>query len=370
MNRLLTAIVTIIVCNASPLTSQVLPDTHQLYDEVRKLIRFETEIESPQTPGILIGIIDHDRKYLLSIGQREHRSDGKPGINDLFEIGSLSKLFTSAITTRLVQEGRLDWNLPIERLLPPGCVHPAYRQITLLDLVTHQSGLPKYPPFIGAFEGAAQDRYANYPKSEICNALSQPELTSGKSPRYSHLNYAVLEMILEGKAGKRFEDLAEALLFRPLGMNASTFMPVDTLAPGYDRAGYPAKPMRFRSFLGAEGAKSTLPDLMTFLAWQMGLMPRNRIDMGIPQIMAEGRYPSGLGNEILFTQGWFLIHPRKKRDVFIYSGRTKGHHASISYCSQTRTGVVTLSNSATGTGNLGYLVLRMINHNWKRKPHG
>jgi hypothetical protein len=128
--------------------------------------------------------------------------------------------------------------------------------------------------------------------------------------------------------------------------------------------------MEFKSFRASEGARSTLDDLLKFIRWNLGIDAVPRLSPEMAESLRGHAIRSNLGKEIFFTRGWFRVHPKKRRDVFIHSGRSSGHHASISFCPQTGTGVVVLSNSAYGTDNLGYLILRMINRNLKRKQNG
>ena len=74
-------------------------------------------------------------------------------------------------------------------------------------------------------------------------------------------------------------------------------------------------------------------------------------------------------NEKLFySSGWHGIKINKKTKALINNGNTSGHSAFIGMVPENRTAVVVLSNSAFGTKDLGLLILRMINYNWKRKP--
>ncbi len=348
---------------------QILPDTHSLYVEIDKLIRYETEITSRQTPGILVGIVDGKNIIRLSIGQKDFSSSDKLQPGDLFEIGSLTKALTAALLSRLTNDKFIDWKTGINTLLPESCRNAKLQGITLSDLATHQSGFPKYPPYIGRYEASGKSLFAHYPGSAICNYMQGLDAPPGGA-QYSHLNFGIIEIMLEHLYKRDFAALADSLLFHPLGMTSTGFGPSDTLTPGYDLSGTLAIPMEFASCSASEGARSTMNDLLRFLRWNLGLLHVPKMPFPVAEALQSPDFPSNLGNGITFTRGWFLVHPKKKRDVFIHSGRSRGHHASISFCPQTGTGVIVLSNSAFGTDNLGYLILRTINRNWKRKSNG
>jgi hypothetical protein len=65
--------------------------------------------------------------------------------------------------------------------------------------------------------------------------------------------------------------------------------------------------------------------------------------------------------------GWYRFLPKKDFPVYVHTGRTSGHSAMIAFSRETKTGVVVLANSSAGTDDLGLLILRMINRQWRRK---
>jgi hypothetical protein len=65
--------------------------------------------------------------------------------------------------------------------------------------------------------------------------------------------------------------------------------------------------------------------------------------------------------------GWHIVKSKKWYNVLTHSGMSSGHHAYISIVPETRTGVIILANSVIGTEDLSFLILKMINHSWKRR---
>lgn len=345
---------------------QVLPRDHYLYGEIQKIVRYETGIQKEKTPGYIVGIVSDDSTYILPFGYREPDSVERLTPSDVFEVGSISKVFTATIVAQLVANGDLHWDYSINLLLPPECRNEAFQHITLSDLASHRSGFPKLPPFFGLFQSDAEDPYATYPKSELCTFLQKFSKDSSVNAVYSHLNYAILEIMLEYTLGISFEEIADQYLFNSMGMYESTFSSGLPVTPGYHLSGKEAAPWNFSAFTASEGARTSLHDLLTFLKWNLSLTegtPEGKMFVDLHTEIIE----SDLGDDLFMGHGWHIVHPKKRLDVFIHSGKTNGHHASIGFCKQTKTGVVVLSNSSAGTENLGYLILRMINHNWKRK---
>ena len=74
------------------------------------------------------------------------------------------------------------------------------------------------------------------------------------------------------------------------------------------------------------------------------------------------------GDKKLFAApGWYRFLPKKDFPVYVHTGRTSGHSSMFAFSRNTKTGVIVLSNSSAGTDDLGLLILRMINSQWRRK---
>src|SRR5580698_6373158 len=103
--------------------------------------------------GLTIGIVQHGERRVLVFGT------AKP--DSIYEIGSLTKTFTGLILAQLVEQGRVKLDEPVRQLLPAGTVaKPTGTEISLLDLTTQHSGLPRMP---GNFKPANSDNpYADY----------------------------------------------------------------------------------------------------------------------------------------------------------------------------------------------------------------
>jgi CubicO group peptidase (beta-lactamase class C family) len=346
---------------------QVLSNDHYLYDEIQKIVRYETGIQKDNTPGYIIGIVSGDSTYVLPFGNREPGSAERLSPTDVFEVGSISKVFTAAVVAQLAAKGHIGWDHSINLYLPHECRNEALQQITISDLAAHQSGFPKLPPFFGLYQSDVDNPYASYPKSELCAFLLKFTANAPVQGVYSHLNFAILEILLEHTLGMPFDEIADQYLFHLLDMKESSFGSKLHVTPGYHLSGKEAKTWDFQAFAASEGARSSMNDMMTFMKWNLSLINDGTPDTKMLVDLHTEIIESDLGDDLFMGHGWHIVHPKKRLDVFIHSGKTNGHHASIGFCRQTNTGVVVLSNSAAGTDNLGYLILRMINHNWKRK---
>src|ERR1700691_3965442 len=108
--------------------------------------------------GVAIGVWKHGERRVFAYGT------AKP--DSLFEIGSISKTFTGLMLARMVSEGKVRLDEPVRELLPAGTVRrPAGEEITLLDLVTHHSGLPRMPDNFNPADW--ENPYADYGKEQL-----------------------------------------------------------------------------------------------------------------------------------------------------------------------------------------------------------
>ena len=105
--------------------------------------------------GFLVGIVRDGKRQILGHGTLG-LADGRPPRGDtVFPIGSVTKTFTGILLADMVARGEVGLADPVRRYLPPGTAPPSWEgnEITLLDLATHTSGLPRMPPYMGATPG-------------------------------------------------------------------------------------------------------------------------------------------------------------------------------------------------------------------------
>ena len=340
-----------------------------LKTEIEKLIHYDTDISYKQTPGFIIGIIDDDSTYVIPFGRKNKDKKSELTDTDVFEVGSITKVFTATLAEILVAEKYLDYNNSINTYLPEEFRNPRMDGITLSDLIFHTSGLPKRPAFFGAKEKDPKNPYAYYRPEDLLHFYRDfiPEKSGFE---YAHTNYALLEILIEYATGKNFGDLLDEKIFKPLSMHRS-FVDFperrsDIITKGYDRSGKETLPWTFESFKGSEGLKISMGDILKFLKAYSG-----KSNTYLDSILPENLKPDGdptFNNYMSMAKGWQTLELRHST-VFSHTGKTTGHTAFAAMVPATRTAVVILSNSGNGTEDLGIQILRMINYNWKRKPN-
>ncbi len=154
--------------------------------------------------GIVVGTISPDGREVFARG-KVSSGGGDVGADSVFEIGSITKVFTSLLLADMIERGEVTADTPVAKLLPDSVKVPARngKQITLLDLSMQVSGLPRMP---NNFKPAdPENPYADYTAAKLYEFLSGLELKgdSGEKYQYSNLGVGLLGHALARKAGKR-----------------------------------------------------------------------------------------------------------------------------------------------------------------------
>jgi CubicO group peptidase (beta-lactamase class C family) len=186
-------------------------------------------------------------------------------------------MFTAVAVAQLVEQGRLSFSDTIARLLPDYPNSGAARRITVAHLLTHTAGLPEYfasprYPALHVSLRAPKDYWPLFAGDSL-------RFAPGSEWEYSNSNYIVLGSLIERVTGRDFREYIAARVFRPAGMDRTTYdeglaARRTDVAVGYTRFGLGRKPDLVRShevpvrpgrLAGpAGGGLSTAPDLLRF----------------------------------------------------------------------------------------------------------
>ena len=209
--------------------------------EVQALL---TERLLPKTDtGIVVGIVGPGGRRIVAAGKAGPGAVPSLDARTTFEIGSATKVFTAALLMDMVRRGEVSLTDPVAKYLPESVKVPARggRQITLVDLATHTSGLPRLPSNLKPKD--ASNPYADYSVAQLYEFLSHYELTRdiGAQYEYSNLGMGLLGHALALKGGTGYETLVRTRILEPLRMRdtAITLSPAlrSRLAAGHDARG-------------------------------------------------------------------------------------------------------------------------------------
>jgi D-alanyl-D-alanine-carboxypeptidase/D-alanyl-D-alanine-endopeptidase len=306
-----------------------------------------------QSVGIVVGTIGPDGRKVIGYGALEKGDPRVPNGSTVFEIGSVTKVFTSLLLSDMVQRGQVALSDPVSKYLPASVKMPQRngKQITLQDLATHTSGLPRLPANLKPKDSA--NPYADYSVAQLYEFLSSYELTRdiGSQYEYSNLGGGLLGHVLALRAGMDYGALVRARITAPLDMKSTSI----TLSPemkaqlaiGYDDKLKPVANWDLPTLAGAGALRSTANDLLTFLAANLGYLKTPLAPA--MAAMLDVRRPSGSpGLDVALA--WHIYSAPAGGGIVWHNGGTGGYRSFIGYDPKTRTGVVVLANASTTKG--------------------
>jgi len=318
-------------------------------------------VTSRRHVGITVGIINGDKRWVLSYGRKALGDDTPPNADTLYEIGSVTKTFTTSSLAILASQGKVKMADPLSKYLPKSVRVPSYKgkQITLEHLAVHTSGLPRMPSnFIDLDTSTMANPYAAYSPADAYKFLAGYRLKSapGKKSDYSNLGVGLLGLALSRSMGATYEEMVTSLVCEPLGLKDTviTLSPDQRsrLAPGYTLKhkdkGFNKVPVAnwtFQdSFAGAGALRSTANDMLTYLAAHMGASETSLYKTFQP--MQRMRFKesefSGVG------LGWQILNiPDQVPNTIWHNGGTGGYCSFIGFWPERKVGVVILSNTSS-----------------------
>ena len=321
--------------------------------EIHQIIVERVDLQH-QSVGIVVGVIGPEGRRVIAHGNLE-KGDMRPLDGDtIFEIGSVTKVFTSLLLADMVQRGEVAVNDPIAKYLPETVKVPERngKQITLLDLATHTSGLPRLPSNFSPQNPS--NPYQDYSVEQLYQFLAgyKLERDPGSQFEYSNLGGGLLGHVLALREGTSFELLVARRICAPLGMTSTgiTLTPEMKvrLAAGHNAAMETVEPWGGqRTLAGAGALRSSANDMLAFMAANLCYT-----DSPLAPAMAallQERKPMGgrQGSEVAL--GWHIAK-RNGKEIVWHNGGTGGYRTYVGFDPAVRMGVVALSNAMTSAG--------------------
>ncbi len=203
---------------AQPLTAPVLAS--DIADRYANLIYYGSG-----ATGMAMVVIDGNQRVFRSFGETRPGNNVHPQLDSVIRIASLTKLMTSEMLVKLLDQGVVKLDDPLSKYAPPGARVPTWQgtPIRLVNLATHTSALPREQP-----GGAAHRDVFVWPtRDQRWSYLSTATLKAapGSQASYSNLAFDLLADALSTAAGKPYTQLFEEQITRPLGMKDTTFTP-------------------------------------------------------------------------------------------------------------------------------------------------
>ena len=330
----------------------------------------DDRVEAELAPAIVVGIVRKDgTKEFYSAGTLKADGTKEVDANTIFEIGSISKVFTTLLMAQMEEQGDLKFSDHAQRFLPAGVTMPTQEEIspqsgetppthiTLEHLATHTSGLPRIPSNFQPKDPS--NPYADYTFQQMYDFLSSYELEAevGQEPAYSNLGMGLLGHILGLQAGKSYEELLIVRICEPLGMDSTTTKPRSRDAPrvaGAHMGITPVSAWEFAALAGCGDINSTASDMLIFAAANLGQM-----NTPLLNTMRRCHAPrvTSANSPIKIGLGWHVLG-QPGREIVWHNGGTGGFASFMGLRPDTGEGVIVLSNASyRGVDRIGFHLL-------------
>ncbi|HEY5403039.1 MAG TPA: serine hydrolase [Pyrinomonadaceae bacterium] len=335
--------------------SAQLPARAEVTDDEVKNILQERIDRAKRGVGIVVGLVDEKGARVISYGNASQNSKQALDGNSVFEIGSVTKVFTATLLADMVERGEVSLNDPISKYLPKTVKTPTRdgKEITLVDLATQTSGLPRLPSNFAPKD--PRNPYADYSVDQMYAFLSGYSLTRGIGEKYEYSNLGVglLGHILTLRAGTDYETLVRKRICEALGMSDTkiTLTPemLARLTTGHNQTLKPVANWDLPSLAGAGALRSTVNDMLKFVAANLGL---TKSPLLVAMQKAQQSQRETGQPDLSIGLNWHIL---KKFDseMIWHNGATGGYHSFIGLDKKNRRGVVVLSNSANDIDDIG-----------------
>jgi CubicO group peptidase (beta-lactamase class C family) len=203
-----------------PSASAGIPDPDWLRQHL-EIIR-----EKHHLPSLAAALVVGDKIVAAStVGVRRWGSPEKVTRDDAYHLGSVAKPITATLIARLVEQKKIRWDTTVSEMFPElvKSMNPAYRRVTVVQLLSHSSGMPYQPRTSESMTDgrgrSVQDKRYEYVKAAV---IDPPEAPPGTQVIYGG-GPVIVACALERITKKNYEDLMRELVFQPLGMTTAGF---------------------------------------------------------------------------------------------------------------------------------------------------
>lgn len=297
-------------------------------------------------PDVVLAVTRHGRRTVMTGGSALAPPTPRHALR--YELGSLSKTFTVLLLAELARTKVLSLDDRLVDHLPPlPLPHPHSRHITLRQLATHTSGLPRIPAdlIVGALVHPYANGYAHYDTERLLRtfARTRPRHRPGTRWRYSNLGLALLGPAMSGAAGAGYPALLTDRVLRPLGLTDTTLGPGTT---GTDAIGHrtngvtPVGSADMGAFVAAGSVRATPGDLLTYL--EAHLSPDDTPLAGPLRDVQVPLLRRGWRKRHTHTLTWYQ-HPAPRGSLLFHVGATFGQQAFLGFHPASHTGLVALA---------------------------
>jgi serine-type D-Ala-D-Ala carboxypeptidase/endopeptidase len=282
-------------------------------------------------PALVIGVVRDGKTAVFGFGETSDGSGKPPDGRTLLRVGSLTKSFTGQVLASLVADGTVKFTDRLQDRLGWNVTVPSRdgRQIKLIDLVTHSSGLPRE---VEREPGPPNDPFSTLTVEAYSKGLASDPLifAPGTGALYSNFAFDVLSAAMAHAAGKPYDMLLKDRIFDPAGLKDTALAPRGAdrarLLQGHNFDGRPLPDVETPLIAaGASGIYSTPDDILTWLSWHLDRFAAKEAEVRLldhaPYLPRDGLNPvSGFdesGHMDAISLGWIVMMPHDDQPLIL-----------------------------------------------------
>lgn len=248
-------------------------------------------VSNENVPGVIVGVSWRGKRSYFGYsgtGARPYTPE------TIVEIGSITKVFTTALFAEAVAEGRMTRDATVQSYMPHRRFHPCTGQITMLQLADFTSGMPTLPNNVP--RRLRERGIENYTREDFLNWATRWSQDGGEdcnlpAPyRYSNASIGLLGYLVAERLGQPWQELVRERITGPLRMNdTSVRVPpekADRVAQGFGLQGQPVMPWPVFAWFAAGALRSTAPDMLSFGEAALGHQTVN--GASVPPLLTNG----------------------------------------------------------------------------------
>ncbi len=333
--------------------------TYPLLNEIESIESIAKPfLEDSHAHALSIGIIKNGKTEFYNFGSLTAENSSKPTPQNIYEIGSITKTFTASLLVQMAEEGLVKLDDPISKYLPKGiCDFEGDKVITLQDLSSHYSGLPRLASNFFPTVTDMSNPYTNYNQNHLYEYLKTFEGVAREKRKvdYSNLGVELLGHILTLVSGQTYEEMLQERIFKPLEMNNTTITfnenHLAQLAKGHNEMGLITSNWDFPHFGGAGAIRSTTEDMLKYIQAQF-----------TSKIYAKAHTTRlTMGGSTKIGLGWITTPSQNTGEEIVWhNGGTGGYRSFTGFIKNQNMGVIVLNNTPLSVDEIGMLVLDFL----------
>lgn len=339
MKKLIVLSFVILFCITIKAQNDSKPDQSSLSQNLTETVVKNLKV-FPENTQLSMVLIKPDGNKFIGFKKTADTLSGVDNRNQIFEIGSVTKVFTATLLSQLVQNQKIELNEPVSTYINIDAT--ASKEITFQQLANHTSGLPRLPSNLDLSSVDPNNPYNAYDIDKLKTYLAeQLELLSkpGSVYQYSNLGAGLLGYSLTQVTQSSYEELLQDYIFSKYDMNNSTTDITklrNDLVDGLNFNGEKTSNWDMNSLVAAGGIYSNVNDLSNFVLAQFN--PQDEV------LNLTRKKTFDINANMDIALGWHIINRPNEDNYLWHNGGTGGYTSSVAINLKDQKAVVILSN--------------------------